>query len=266
MTEPFFHLLPPLPDDPEDTERVAATHSTSGPWFDGVQHMGPPSALLVRAMERCGARESMRLARLSVNVLGPVPVGELTVSARIDRPGRTIELVSAELRADGRAVAIASGWRHGVTDTAAAATDPGPAMPMPEHGHALPRPDGWLPGYLDAVEWRWLSGRLDEPGPAQVWGRLHVPVVDGEQPTAWQRLASFADSANGAGARLDLNKWLFLNTDLSMHLHRAPAGEWFGLDADSEIGPDGAGTSFARLHDEDGPLGRVALALTVRPR
>jgi hypothetical protein len=91
-------------------------------------------------------------------------------------------------------------------------------------------------------------------------------VVEGEEPTPWQRLAAVADSTNGAAARLDLTAWLFVNTDLTLHVHRAPEGEWIGLDADSVIGPDGAGTAFSLLHDEHGPVGRAAQALTVRPR
>ncbi|WP_408630007.1 thioesterase family protein [Actinomycetospora lemnae] len=266
VTEPFFRLLPPGADDPPGVQRVLATGSTAGPWFPDGQHMGPPSALLVRALEQCAPREEMLLSRLTVEVLGRVPMGELTVSARVERAGRTIELVVAELAAAGRAVARAAGWRLAVTDTAGAATAPGPSMPGPEAGRAIPSPAGWLPGYLDAIDWRWLTGHLGESGPGQAWGRLRVPVVEGEEPTPWQRLASIADSTNGAAARLDLNDWLFVNTDLTLHVHRAPRGEWIGLDADSVIGPEGLGTAFSVLHDEHGPVGRAAQALTVRPR
>jgi hypothetical protein len=265
-TEPFFRLLTPAADDPPGVQRVLATDSTAGPWFPGAQHMGPPSALLVRALERCEPRDEVVLSRLTVEVLGRVPVGELTVSARVERAGRTIELVSAELAADGRAVARAAGWRLAVTDTSAAATDPGSAMPGPDEGRVIPTPEGWLPGYLDALEWRWIAGHLGESGPGQAWGRLLVPVVDDEEPSPWQRLASVADSTNGAASRLDLNDWLFVNTDLTLHVHRAPRGEWIGLDADSVIGPEGLGTAFSVLHDEHGRVGRAAQALTVRPR
>ncbi|MHC1557640.1 thioesterase family protein [Actinomycetospora sp. C-140] len=266
MTEPFFRLLEPGTPDPEGTQRVLATGSTAGPWFPDAQHMGPPSALLVRALERCAPREGMALTRLTVEVLGRVPMGELTISSRVERAGRTIELVVAELVAGGRAVARATGWRLAVTDTTAAATDPGPALPPPEEGRTIPNPPGWLPGYLDAVEWRWLAGHLGESGPGRAWGRLRVPVVADEEPTPWQRLAAVADSTNGAAARLDLNDWLFVNTDLTLHVHRAPRGEWIGLDADSVIGPEGAGLASSVLHDRDGPVGRAAQALTVRPR
>ena len=267
---PFFRVV----DEDGAAARVEAGPSTAGPWFPGAQHMGPPSALLVRALERAAPRDDVRLARLTVEVLGRVPLGELTVTAEVIRAGRTIELVSAELVADGRAVARAAGWFHGVVDTAAVATDPTsagsaghlPPMPEPDAGTRRPRPQGWLPGYLDSVDWRWLGGGLDAAGPGRAWGRLRTVVVDGEEPSPAQRVAAIADSTNGIGARLDLNRWIFVNTDMTLHLFRPPRGVWTGLDADSVVGPDGAGTAFSTVHDVDGPVGRVAQALTVRPR
>jgi hypothetical protein len=261
--EPFFRLER---TDADGTEHVVASMSTRGPWFDDAQHMGPPSALLVRALERCAGRDDVDLTRLTVEVLGRVPLGALSLTAGVLRAGRTIELVGAELAADGRAVARAAGWFHGRTDTTQAATPPGATIPPPEDGVERPLPPGWLPGYLDALEWRWLAGDLGEAGPGRAWARLRVPVVDGEEPTPWQRLAAVADSTNGVAARLDLREWLFVNTDLTLHVHRAPRGEWIGLDADSVIGSEGSGTAFSLIHDVDGPVGRAAQALTVRPR
>ncbi|WP_433798596.1 thioesterase family protein [Actinomycetospora sp. CA-084318] len=272
VPEPYFRLLD---DDRPDGTRVAASASTAGPWFADAQHMGPPSALLIRALERRSGREDVRLARVTVEVLGKVPVGELVVRAEVTRPGRTIELVTAELAAPDpasgavRPVARAHGWFHGVGDTAEVVTVPGaamPALPGPEAGAQRDIPDGWLPGYLTSVDWRWIEGGLEVTGPGRAWGRLRGPVVEGEEPTATQRLAAVADSTNGVASRLDLRHWLFVNTDLTLHLHRVPTGEWTGLDADSVIGPEGTGTAYSVLHDEHGPLGRAAQALTVRPR
>lgn len=270
VSEPFYRVLA---EDPGGAQ-VVATSATAGPWFPGAQHMGPPSALLTRALERAAPRDDVRLARLTVEVLGRVPLGEMAVTARVERAGRTIELVTAELVAGGRAVARAAGWFHGVVGTEAAGPAPGGAagpLPGPEEGTTRALPAGWLPGYLDAVEWRWIAGALDVPGPGRAWGRLRVPVVEGpdgtpEEPTPSQRVAAIADSTNGLASRLDLNAWLFVNTDLTLHLHRPPEGEWVGLDADSVIGPQGAGTAFSVVHDARGPVARAAQALTVRPR
>ncbi|HEY2194376.1 MAG TPA: thioesterase family protein [Actinomycetospora sp.] len=273
--EPYFRIVDEDTHREGTISRVEASGSTAGPWFPDAQHMGPPSALLVRALERESGRDDVRLARVTVEVLGKVPVGALELRSRVARAGRTIELVTAELAspdpASGtpRAVARATGWFHGVVDTAGVATVPGTtmsALPDREQGRPRALPDGWLPGYLTSVDWRWLDGGLDELGPGRAWGRVLTQVVAGEEPSPTQRLAAVADSTNGAASRLDLRQWLFVNTDLTLHLHRAPQGEWTGLDADSVLGPEGTGTAYSVLHDEAGPVGRAAQALTVRPR
>jgi hypothetical protein len=273
--EPYFRVVDEDKDQDGTVTRVEASGSTAGPWFPDAQHMGPPSALLVRALENESGRDDVRLARVTVEVLGKVPVGPLELRSRVARAGRTIELVTAELSspdpASGapRAVARATGWFHGVVDTAGIATVPGatmPALPGLDQGRRRDIPDGWLPGYLTSVDWRWIDGGLDELGPGRAWGRVLTQVVEGEEPSPTQRLAAVADSTNGAASRLDLRRWLFVNTDLTLHLHRAPQGEWTGLDADSVIGPEGSGTAYSVLHDESGPVGRAAQALTVRPR
>jgi len=140
-------------------------------------------------------------------------------------------------------------------------------MPPPEQGILqTQRSEGWLPGFVDAVEWRWLSGGLAEPGPSAAWLRQRVPLVAGEEPTPMQRLMVAADCANGVGAPLDISEWLFVNTELTVHVHRPPAGEWIGVRAATTIGPTGAGTAAAVLQDAGGHCARSAQALIVRPR
>lgn len=260
--EPFYRPL-----DGPDGERFHATFSTTGPWFADAQHVGPPSALLIRALERCDARPGTLLSRITVEVLGPVPAGEVQVRAQVERPGRSIELLAAELFAGGRAVLRARAWRLGTADTAAVAL--GEADPLPAPDEIVPRADrpaGWLPGFVDAVEWRWVRGWLGEPGPGTVWARQRVPLVDGEEPSPLQRLAVVADSGNGAAAPLDLRRWLFVNTELTLHLHRAPEGEWMAVDARTVVGPTGLGTVSGLLFDVRGHTGRSAQGLIVRPR
>jgi hypothetical protein len=260
--EPYYRPL-----DGPDGERFFATASTVGPWFADAQHVGPPSALLARAFERCEPRAGATVARLTVEVLGPVPAGEIAVSARVERPGRAIELLAAEVRAGDRAVLRARAWRLAGGDTAAVAVGAADPLPAPA-GLAEGKPvmDGWIPGFIDSVEWRFVRGFFTEAGPGTAWGRQRVPLVEGEEPTPLQRLAVVADSANGAAAPLDVRDWLFVNTDLTLHLHRAPVGEWMAVDAATTVGAGGVGTVAGVLFDEQGQVGRSAQALVVRPR
>ena len=246
--------------------RFTATPSTVGPWFPDAQHVGPPSALLTRTIELCAPREGMQLARITVEVLGPVPLGEVQVSAEVERPGRTIEMLGAQLSAGGRTVLRARAWRMATGSTEEAAGGGAEALPELPGPSLWRRPDGWVAGYLDAVEWRWLIGGFEVPGDGQVWARPRIPLVEGEQPSALQRLVTVSDSANGVGARLDVERWLFLNTELTVHVHRAPVGEWVGVDAHTVIGASGLGTVSANLYDLDGHTGRATQQLTVRPR
>lgn len=262
-----------LPLDPaaDGSERFASTEHTVGPWSPDMQHMAPPSALLVRALERCSPRQGTRLVRVTLEVLGVVPRADLTVRTSVVRPGRQIELLGAELLATApngtqRAVVRASGWRMAAHDTAAQVVAPEPALAPVEDGVEVEAPEIWLAGYLDALEWRWLEGSLDARGRGQVWARPRVQVVAGEEPTALQAAFAVVDSANGVGAPLDVRDFTFLNTDLTVHLHRAPVGPWTGIAAETSIGPDGVGTCSAVLHDTRGPFGRSAQILLVRPR
>jgi len=245
-------------------DRYAATEHTTGPWTATTQHLGPPSALLGRAMELLPAAAPMRIGRITVEILGPVPVAEVEVHASVERPGRSVELLAAELLVGGRAAVRARAWRFRTSQTEQVEVYP-PLAP-PSAGEPMFRPEGWGPGYLDIMEWRALVGHLGKPGPATVWARQTVPLVEGEEPTGLQRLLTVADSGNGVSNRLDPREWLFINAELTVHVHREPAGEWIGLDATTAVGPDGIGTAFSVLHDQQGPVGRGAQALLIRPQ
>jgi hypothetical protein len=119
-------------------------------------------------------------------------------------------------------------------------------------------------GYHTAMEWLFVHGAFLECGPATVWMRMRVPLVAGEEPSPLQRVLVAADSGNGVSAALDYDRFLFINTDLSVHLLRMPAGEWVCLDARTHV--DGLGLTDTALWDERGRIGRAAQTLLVRPR
>jgi hypothetical protein len=246
--------------------RFSSSKDTAGPWSADSQHMGPPSALLTRELQRCGGARDMLLARITVEILGPVPIEDLRVSARVERPGRSVELLSAELATVDRTVARASAWRIARSDSSSQVTGAAPALAPVDQAVEFGRPEGWSPGYIDQMQWMSLRGSLNEPGPATVWVRQRLPLVAGEEPTPLQRLMTVADSASGVSNWLDPASWLFINTELTVHIHREPVGEWIGLDARTVIGPDGVGTAVSVLHDQQGQIGNTAQSLLVRPR
>ncbi len=258
LTEAFYLPL--------GENRFVSTKHTVGPWSAEHQHLGPPSALLTRAIQRCAPRDDLRLARITVEILGPVPVTELQVRGTVERPGRAVEMVSAELVAAGRTVARATAWRITASDTSSVAG--GVAEPMAPMANAtrIYAPESWVDGYLSAMEWLSVHGNFAEPGPAAAWVRQRVSLVDGEEPDGLQRLMAVADSGNGLSNRLDIREWMFINTELTVHVLREPDGEWIGLDANTAIGPNGFGTATSVLHDQVGQVGRGAQELLIRRR
>ena len=71
-----------------DGDQLVPSELTRGPWEPDAQHAGPPSGLVARAIETCGPREDLQLGRVTVDILPPVPLAPLSVSARVVRPGR----------------------------------------------------------------------------------------------------------------------------------------------------------------------------------
>ena len=249
---------------PLDDDRWQATEHTTGPWDARFQHGGPPSALLGRAVERCSPRDDVVVARMTVEILGAVPVGELVQRSRILRPGRSVELVEAVLEARGRDVARAAAWRVLRTTEQVASRAAAPP-PLPEHSSEATA-EGWVDGYLSAVEWRFSSGRFAESGPCTAWSRLRYPLVPDEDTSPLTRVLAVADSGNGLSGELDMTRWHFINPELTVHLHREAAGEWVCVEAQTAISSGGAGLASTVLHDLDGPLGVGAQALLVAPR
>jgi hypothetical protein len=245
-------------------DRAVPSELTRGPWDPNAQHAGPPSALLARALERCEPREGARIGRVTVEILGSVPIAPLTVSARVARPGRSVEMLEASLEGPGGELMRARGWRLAEADITADWEQDEPP-PGREHAEALEFfPTGEKVGWHTAMEIVFARGRFLEPGPATVWMRPRVELVAGEPISPLQRTMLAADGGNGVSAPLDWSTHIFINTDLTVHLLRPPEGEWVCLDSVTHV--DGLGMSDTALWDERGRIGRAAQTLLVRKR
>ena len=208
MSDSYYELI-----DESDSrgEKFAATDLVRSTWSAAIQHGAPVSALLVRALERCEQRDDTRLSRVMVDLLGGVPAeGDLWVRSRIERSGKQIELVSAEMLAPGsdrepRPVAKASGWRLKTIDTPDIVHAPAPPLRPLSDTHSRGLADRWDRNYVHSVDWRWLTHRGDS-GPGESWLKPTVDLVKGETMTPLERLFTVADDANGIGPQIDIGK------------------------------------------------------------
>ncbi|WP_104522714.1 thioesterase family protein [Blastococcus atacamensis] len=260
-------LYLPDGDDPTGTA-FTATALTIGPWDVGLQHAGPPAALLLREAERAGGIAGGQTVRLAYDIFGPVPVGPVRLTSTVVRPGRRVELIEAVLDAgDGRPLMRLSAWRMRTREGAEASAQPHPCPRRPEESRAETAAFFTTEvAYHRALDWRFAEGSFNAPGAATAWTRPECELVAGEPMTPLQHLLVMTDAASGISATLDWTEATFANVDLALALHRPPQGEWLGMAAETVLGGAGAAQCFAVLFDADGPIGRSSQSLFVEPR
>lgn len=270
-----------------DGERFVPTEQARGPWDPRALHGGAPAALITAAFERLEPGADLRIGRLGFEFLRPIPMGPLTLTTSVVRPGRRVQELSAELLDGDQPVVRASALRvqavpeqaetaaiEAIAERGDAPAEPQPiadtdaTMPPPAQGEhkrfALnDSTDASFAG--TAMEMRWLNDpwRL---GPGRVWQRLRHPLLPGHELSSLTRLAATADFCNGVSAALPFDRFLFINADLSIHIQRPPQGEWIGLDARTRLHSGGAALAEGVLHDERGPVGRSFQTLVVQAR
>jgi acyl-Coa thioesterase superfamily protein/acyl-CoA thioesterase superfamily protein len=254
---------------PDGAERFVATEHGRGPWSPGHLHAGPPSALLARAIERAAADRPALVTRLTVELFAPVPIGPLEIATSTLRAGRTVRRLEATMTAGGRVLARATGLaiRIQAVDFPPVKAEPRDPPPPPGSGAPFEFPvfHGNTTGYQAAVDARVVRGGFGQ-NPTAVWIRARVPLVLGEAPSPLARAMIAADSGNGIAVVLDPARYTFINADLTVALHRRPAGEWVCLDAVTLPEPTGIGVTRSRLWDLDGPFGWALQSLVVEAR
>ena len=253
--------------EPLGSSRYRATRATQSPWNPEAQHGGPPTALIAHVIARLLPRNGMRIARVAAEFLGLIPLDEVTVHARVTRAGKKIELVEAEIVANGRCAVSARVWRIATRSDemlAQRAAEIEGARPVPPDLLDGGQDESAKWGYSAATEWRYLRGAMGAIGAAAAWMRPCVALVAGEPWAPVERILVAADSANGISGELPFDgSWLFAPPSFSIALQREPRGEWVLLEARTTLAPDGIGVCAFSVSDPDGLLGAGTQALLV---
>ena len=256
----------------EDPAVVASTPLARAGWYDDGQHGGVVAGLLVRAAEAVPTLAPMEIGRVTVELFRKVPTVPLRTESRVVREGKRIQVVEVSATAGDTEMARATVLRLRAADL----TLPPSALPdepTPPPPSSVPPPDRstWGVGPTDgrvmfhrhAIDIREVEGSFRELGPAAVWIRMTRPLVAGEEPSPVVRAVVAGDFSNGVSRLLHSSDWVFMNADLTVHLHRRPRGDWIGLRAESHLDPSGRGVAHALLYDLDGPVGRSTQTLFV---
>ncbi|MGE0658806.1 MAG: thioesterase family protein [Reyranellaceae bacterium] len=250
-----------------DGEKVETSHYAAGPWDPTMQHGAAPSSLMLHAAEALPTAVPMRVARITSELMKPVPVAPLTLKAQVVREGRKLQLCAISLLANGSEVARGTVLKLRRADLGydPAIAQPPLDLPLPEQGTAratIGKNNPFLTGLSTAV----VKGSFETTGPAACWFRADRPIVAGAPVSPAMRAVIAGDFCNGASTPLPFKDWTFLNADLTISLARDPVGEWVLLDSETWLGPDGSGIAFARLGDTEGYFGRAIQSLVLDRR
>ncbi len=267
-----------MADDPIDTygalferdgDRYVPTLLTRGPWDPRAMHGGAPSALFAHVCEQHDPGPADFVARVTVELLRPVPLIPLTMRVRTIRPGRKVQWIEAALLDDDeREVTRATVLRLRSQDVDTSGSVCLGDAPPPSVNEGKP-PTQFITrddvGYWLANEVRIVSGNWTEPGPGIAWFRLKCPIVAGEETAPCSRAAASADFGSGVGNALRFTHASGINADVTIALHRHPIGEWVCLESGSWVNPHGVGLAETKLHDQNGTIGRALQTLLLEP-
>jgi len=241
------------------------TALAGGPWHPGMLHGGAPAGLLAYGLEQSVADPELQPARLSIDLIRPVPRHPLTLSTRRIRSGKRIVLEEATLSAEDKILAIATGLfvrPEPIAVPEIAPCHPG-LTPRPEQLEQVSFRDVLFgksehtpPGLHTTVALRPIS-QLTESGQGRAWLSLPVPIVGGEANSPFMLSALMADFCNGVGQLRVAPSIGMINADIHLQLFRAADGEWIGVDARTFVQPSGLAMVTAFLHDHKGLIGQV---------
>lgn len=250
-----------------DGVSVVTSPDAAGPWDPRMQHGSAPAALVVWAAEALPSAAPMRIARVTIDLMRPVPVAPLTIESEILRDGRKIQLCGVRLKVDGVVVVSANVLKikrqtaELPQDIAALPLDlPGPDDCMVEPADHASSP------FVRCISMRAARGRFGQLGPGAIWFRVDHPLIAGAAVSQAMRAVVASDFTNGTSPALDFSQWTFINADLTVSMAREPVGDWILVDGESWIGPDGAGLAMSRLADQHGTFGRAIQSLVIERR
>jgi len=254
MTHAYFEYVKGL-YEPHKTAR--------SPWSREQQSGLAVAGLLARVIEGAPSLAPLRIARLTVDFLGAVPMKSTEVRAEILRDGGGVQVVEAWLVVDGAPAARATGLRI--------CEQEGPSANLPTLGFAGPGDAPFVPiaPYLDAghpLETRIVQRATPEGAPGVCWSRFHSEFIAGESASPIIRACMCADIATGPAATASSRGWRTPNADLSLYFAREPRGEWLLGVSQMAIAADGIGLTRTTLGDEQGVYGYACQTLVFSRR
>ncbi|MEX0316604.1 MAG: thioesterase family protein [Ruegeria sp.] len=238
-----------------------------GPWSVDHCHAGPVTGLVARAAEAAVGPDKM-LTRLTLDVLRPLPLAGLRVRSETVRNTRTLATTKVEVHDLDGTLCIAATSMH-LTRKELGEVPTAPVTPLrfedAEQGETLLI--GSLhdkPAFGNFIEMAYPKGQELKPGPKTIWMRV-PPLLADEVPSPIQSMCALADCGNGISWNEPPTRLGFMNTDLTLQVHREPESNWLASESASHWHGTGVGMSQSILHDTRGPVATALQTLVLHP-
>jgi hypothetical protein len=236
-----------------DGERLVPSDCARGPWTAGSLHGRVVIGLLGAEIERRHGDDAYLPARLTVDLYRAPSMAPLEVVTKVVRDGHRIRVIDAELISEGKSAARASCQLLRRT-----ANPPGEVWSAPDWDAPAPEALEDLGDVANTMGGMWglrrISGRIGQAEQRRAWMREVRPLVAGEALTPFVRVATSCDYASPLANAGD-NGLGFINSDLTLYLHRLPAGEWIGFESTTHGATDGVAVGHCNLYDQAGRIG-----------
>jgi hypothetical protein len=254
----WFRAMTNQPFFTRDQDTFIPTPVASGPWDAKSLHGRVIIGLLASAIEQRHGADDFVPARLTVDMFRLPNLSPVEVKTRLVRDGLRIRLVEADFYSAGVAMARAScqllrktekpagtvwsppNWDVPAPDDISAPTDPRLGM----HGKWTTRP---------------IAGAMGTVGPRRLWMSEVRDLVEGVPLTPFVRVAVAADFASPFANAGDQGLG-YINSDVTLHLHRLPVKEWIGFEVVNHQATDGIAIGECFLYDQQGPIGSSTVA------
>lgn len=249
------------------TDSFAGNDPARGPWSADHCHAGPVAGLVVRAAEAEIGGDKM-LTRLTLDIVRPLPLAGLRVVAQTMRRSGTLATTSVEVRDLDGTLCVSGSTMH-LTRRALPDVPGVPVDPVDFDGAApgtFPIPKGLhgKPAFSQFIDIRYPPGHGYGPGAKTLWMKT-PPLLADEEPSPIQSLCALADCGNGISWNAPPESMGFMNTDLTLQVHREPGSDWLASEAVSHWHGTGIGMSQAILHDRSGPVATALQTLVLFP-
>lgn len=251
--EPFFFA--------RDGERFLPQSICRGPWDPSSLHGRVVAGLLAHAIEqsRSEAQGDARYvpARLTVDMYRLPDFSPMTTTTRVVRSGKRIQVIDAEVFSGDVSVGRASSQWLLVT------APPAGEVWSPPNWDAPPAEAVEPPDYQGFGATMWdmrpiTRTFMTRAANKRAWMREIRDLVEGSPITPWQRAALAADFASPF-ANSGSEGLGYINSDLTMYLHRLPIGEWIGFETTNHQATDGVAIGECTMYDAQGPIGATTV-------